>query len=199
LDGEALLLKLETYLRSKREVDRIQDENLVDHNTGLYNMRGLTRRAKEISSEAFRRHHALACIVFAPEAGPGADGDVEAQDLAGQVAGLVAQVIRSAGRVSDATGRVGPAEFAVIAPATETDGVIRLIQRLNESIEAAPLPFAGREHRVRLKAGYCAVPDFASSDVDAIEMLLRATTALRYLRSEGTNGYIKSFEQVPLN
>ena len=49
LDGEALLLKLETYLKSKLEVDRIRDENLLDHATGLYNMRGLSRRAREIS------------------------------------------------------------------------------------------------------------------------------------------------------
>jgi two-component system cell cycle response regulator len=54
LDGEALLLKLETFLKSKLEVDRIRDENLLDHPSGLYNMRGLSRRAREIGSEAVR-------------------------------------------------------------------------------------------------------------------------------------------------
>lgn len=69
LDGEALLLKLETFLKSKLEVDRIRDENLLDHPSGLYNMRGLSRRAREIGSEAVRLRQALACVVFAPEAG----------------------------------------------------------------------------------------------------------------------------------
>ncbi|HSE46986.1 MAG TPA: response regulator, partial [Gemmatimonadales bacterium] len=69
LDGEALLLKLETFLKSKLEVDQIRDENLLDHPSGLYNMRGLSRRAREIGSEAVRLRQALACVVFAPEAG----------------------------------------------------------------------------------------------------------------------------------
>jgi PleD family two-component response regulator len=69
LDGEALLLKLETFLKSKLEVDRIRDENLLDHPSGLYNMRGLSRRAREIGSEAVRLRQALACVVLAPEPG----------------------------------------------------------------------------------------------------------------------------------
>jgi len=62
LDGEALLLKLETFLKSKLEVDRIRDENLLDHPSGLYNMRGLSRRAREIGSEAVRLHGRLHAV-----------------------------------------------------------------------------------------------------------------------------------------
>src|SRR5215212_7184505 len=67
LDGEALLLKLGTFLESKRQVDLLREENLLDSTTGLYNMRGLSRRAREIGSDAIRRRDALACVVFAPE------------------------------------------------------------------------------------------------------------------------------------
>jgi hypothetical protein len=56
----------------------------------------------------------------------------------------------------------------------------------------------GGEKTLRLKAGYCAVPDFAESSVDAVELLLRATTALRDLKREGSAGErIRAFEQVP--
>ena len=48
LDGEALLLKLGTFLQSKHQVDMLREENLLDSGTGLYNMRGLARRAREI-------------------------------------------------------------------------------------------------------------------------------------------------------
>ena len=37
LDGEALLLKLGTFLQSKREVDALREENLLDPGSGLYN------------------------------------------------------------------------------------------------------------------------------------------------------------------
>jgi len=51
LDGEALLLKLATFLQSKQQVDVLREENLLDSGTGLYNMRGLARRAKEIGAD----------------------------------------------------------------------------------------------------------------------------------------------------
>src|SRR5512133_1600169 len=67
LDGEVLLLKLSTWTRAKREVDRVRNESLLDEHTGLYNMRGLARRAREIGAEAYRQQHSLACVAFAPE------------------------------------------------------------------------------------------------------------------------------------
>jgi hypothetical protein len=51
---------------------------------------------------------------------------------------------------------------------------------------------------VQVRAGYCAVPDFAESSVDAVELLLRATTALRDLTREGDGERVRAFEQVPL-
>lgn len=198
LDGESLLLKLSTFMQSKLEVDRVRDENLLDHATGLYNMRGLARRAREIGSDAFRRHQALACVVFAPDADQIEEGE-NLDRLAARVAERVGEVMRESGRVSDAIGRLGPSEFAVIAPATRSEGVVRLVERLGENIEAAPLPLDGQERRLKVKAGYCAVQDFSISEVDAVEMLLRATSALRHLRSE-SNGSprMRSFDQIPL-
>jgi PleD family two-component response regulator len=115
LDGEALLLKLNTFLQSKREVDSLREENLLDPGSGLYNMRGLSRRAREIGAEAFRRRDPIACVVFAPDV----DEEVEAEDDEGRrMSDQVALLFRQAGRASDAIGRLGPAEYGVIAPAT---------------------------------------------------------------------------------
>jgi len=199
LDGEALLLKLQTFLKPKQEVDRILDENLLDHFTGLYNMRGLSRRAREIGSEAYRRHHPLACVVFSPDVDLGGEAEPGSQELSRRLAERVGEIVKGAGRISDATGRVGPAEFAVIAPATSSEGAERLVKRLGASMEAAaPFDFDGSQRRLGLRAGYCAVPDYSQSEVDAIEMLLRATTALRYVRAHPTGGAVRAFEQIPV-
>jgi diguanylate cyclase (GGDEF)-like protein len=197
LDGEALLLKLRTFVQSKLEIDRMRDESLLDATSGLYNMRGLSRRAREIGSEALRRRDALACVVFGPEPQAGASGEEDAEE-AGRVADRMGQVFRDAGRASDAVGRLGPAEFAVIAPATGAAGAVRLVERLGGQIEATPIPVRGGERWVRVKAGYCAVPDFAESSIDAVELLLRATTALRDLTKTGDPERIRSFDQIPL-
>jgi PleD family two-component response regulator len=197
LDGEALLLKLGTFLQSKQQVDILREENLLDSGTGLYNMRGLSRRAREIGADALRRREALACAVFAPETELDPDEETPGEELL-RMSDQVGTVFRQVGRGSDAIGRLGPAEFAVIAPATGAEGAMRLIDRLSGAVEATPIPVRGGERSVRIKAGYCAVPDFAESSIDAVELLLRATTALRDLRRGGDDARVRAFEQVPL-
>jgi diguanylate cyclase (GGDEF)-like protein len=196
LDGEALLLKLDTFLQSKREVDALREENLLDPGTGLYNMRGLSRRAREIGAEAFRRRDPVACVVFAPDLEP---GDEQApEDEARRMSDQVALLFRQSGRASDAIGRLGMAEYGVIAPATGPEAAVRLARRLGGAVESSPVPVRGGERTFRLRAGYCAVADFAESSVDAVELLLRATTALRELKREGQAGErIRAFDQVP--
>ncbi|HEY8258180.1 MAG TPA: response regulator [Gemmatimonadales bacterium] len=194
LDGESLLLKLGTFLQCKRAVDDLREENLLDPGTGLYNMRGLSRRAREIGSDALRRRDPLACVVFAPES----ESETEtADDEVERVSDQVGLLFKRAGRASDAIGRLGTSEFAVIAPATGPDAALRLVRRLSGAIEGSPIAHKGGERSIRIRAGYCAVPDFAQSPVDAIELLLRATTALRDLRRNGSGERIRAFEQVP--
>ncbi|MEP7176784.1 MAG: diguanylate cyclase, partial [Gemmatimonadales bacterium] len=197
LDGEALLLKLATFLESKRQVDILREENLLDSGTGLYNMRGLARRARELGADALRRREALACVVFAPETAMEEDDDATGEEVL-RLSDQVGAVFREVGRGSDAIGRLGPSEFAVIAPATGADGALRLVDRLGGAVEATRIPVRGGERSVRVKAGYCAVPDFADASVDALELLLRATTALRDLKRGGEGDRVRSFEQVPL-
>lgn len=196
LDGEALLLKLGTFLQSKREVDALREENLLDPGSGLYNMRGLSRRAREIGAEAFRRRDPVACVVFAPDIDE--DEEEMPEEETRRMTDQVAVLFRQAGRASDAIGRLGLTEYGVIAPATGPEAAVRLARRLGGAVESAPIPVRGGERTLRLRAGYCAVPDFAESSVDAVELLLRATTALRDLRREGPGGErIRAFDQVP--
>lgn len=198
LDGEALLLKLATFLQCKLEVDGLREESLLDPGTGLYNMRGLSHRAHEIGADAFRRRDPLACVVFSPEP-EGIDSGDSPDEEVQRIAQQVGQLLKRAGRSSDAIGRLGQGEFGVIAPATSNEGALRLIQRLGGSIEASPIPVRGGERSLRVRAGYCAVPDFAESPVDAVELLLRATTALRDLKRDGDSEQVRSFDAAPLS
>jgi PleD family two-component response regulator len=191
LDGEVLLLKLATFVRAKRELDRVLDESLIDDVTGLYTLRGLARRAQEIGAQASRKHQPLACIAFAPQR--------EDQPLAtgyspGATTTLVEHVslvCRKHGRVSDVFGRTGATEFAVLAPGTDDRGAARLLARLQSAVGEAPPADGGREPRsLRLLAGVSSVPDFSESNVDAMDMLLRATDELRRLRAPATEHHV---------
>ena len=181
LDGESLLLKLETYLTAKRIADRGAQEPLVDPASGLYSSRGLSRRAREIGSEVSRRREPMACVVFTVE-GRGGDG------AAAEAVARVADVLRRQGRASDAIGRVGDAEFAIVAPATQAEGVRRLLDRL----EQAMTPVSDSSE-MRLRAGCYAVSNMAAAKVAPLEMLLRATAALRDLTASGGGDRIRDW------
>jgi diguanylate cyclase (GGDEF)-like protein len=193
LDGDLLLCKLDTFVRAKHDADTLREDGLLDPATGLYNARGLARRAREIGADAARRRDALACIAFAPDAATSTLSERRLEELGSRVAEHLGAVIRRTGRGSDAIGRLGQAEFAIIAPATEASGAERLAQRVREMLEAAPFDADGDNTSVRVRAGYCAVPDFAESSVDVVEMLVRAAGALRQAVTPSGDPSIRAF------
>lgn len=199
LDGEVLLLKMWTYSHAKQSADSMRDESLLDGTTGLYNIRGLARRAREIGAEAFRRRDPLSCVAFAPSVGNERRSDSpDPEEMALRVAMHLGDVCRISGRVSDAIGRIGLREYAIIAPGTDGDAAIRMIERLRASIARTPFSVDGTEQAMDIRAGYCSVEDFSTVPIDAVEMLFRATTALRHLRDEGPTRFIRAFDETAL-
>lgn len=192
LDSELLLLKLDAYMRGKRAADRLRDESLVDQATGLYNMQGMVRRAREMSADAQRLHAPISCVAFTPVAT--ATSDPAPPALTEIMVEQLGAIVRRSGRASDAIGRLGPAEFAIIAPATEEPGAIRMMERIEASLSDALTNPDGVAQRVELRTGYCSIPDGARSAVDAVEMLLRANTALRHARDAQRGEEIRSFD-----
>jgi diguanylate cyclase (GGDEF)-like protein len=197
IDGEVLLLKLDTFMTAKREADNVRDESLLDQITGLYNMRGLARRAREIGADAYRRSDPLACVALTAEPGPLLSDPVLMDELAARIAQHLGAILRRTGRTSDAIGRLGPSEFAIIAPGTEAKGAARLAERLQHLIEAEPLSVGDAEHHMTIRAGYCAVPNFTESSVDAVELLLRAASALRDPNVSEQGLRIRGFNDIP--
>lgn len=191
VDAEALLLKLAAFVRAKREIDRSREEGLLDDSTGLYNVRGLARRAREMGAEAARRRAPLACVAVTVVA-PGAKDD----EVEPRVAEELGELCRRTARSSDAVGRLGRADFAIIAPATDSAGAVRLAERLRDGATITPFSDTRIAGRFVVQAGYCAYADFSQSPVDAVEMMLRAASALRHVRSAG-HGAIGAWEDVP--
>lgn len=181
-DVELLMLKLDTFVQAKLAADRIREETLVDEETGLYNARGLARRAREIGGEAIRRSDALACVAFSPVREFSAEPTVPPSDH--EVAEAVMRVCQYSARLSDAVGRIGPNEYAIIAPGAGEDGAERIVARLRTSFETAPIRIQNRDERFRLATSVAAVTNLAESAVDAIELLYRATTSLRQTRTD---------------
>ncbi|HEV2669964.1 MAG TPA: response regulator [Gemmatimonadales bacterium] len=142
LDIEELVLRLGAYVQGKLALNALKVEGLIDRASGLYNETGLARRSDELAAFTARHGMALACAVFRPTDGAGT--------LTGAAADTLALAVKRAGRISDAVGRTGPAEFTVFAPATDETGAEALVQRITDAV--------ARSAAVKLKAGISAAP-----------------------------------------
>src|SRR5207247_2396224 len=158
--------RLPTYVLFKFESERARGTEAVQDDAGLYTTRGLALRAQELTLQAFHHGAALACVALASI--PTSDGDGAAGVQ------LLARVLRASGRRSDAIGRIGPGEFAVVAPGTDGVGAVMLAQRVARALRAA-----SGDAAPPLRAGYDAVGNTRYTPVEPKPLLARATRAPR--------------------
>ncbi len=168
-EGE-LAATLDSFVLAKREADRVGLERLRDAESGLFELRGLAHRARALTLQAFHHHAGLACVAFAPAA------DVEQE---------FARVLSSGGRQSDAIGRLGSAEFAVVAPGTDPAGAVQLAERIARLMPGAPL-----------RAGYDAVGNVRYTPLEPKNLLARARSALRRAQEEPQGAWIRAYQEA---
>ena len=195
LDGEELPLRLDAYVRAKFDADRARAESPLDQLTGLYNVRGLARRAREMGSAAFRHEESFACIVFSPVLDHAAD-ELTAEAAIKSSVQRLAKMLRDNGRVSDAIGRLGPTEFAIIAQDTDAIGATRLAERLASILQANASEGLGT---MRMAAGIDVVANYHEAPIDPEDMLTRATKAMRQSRADVKGRWIRQFESATTN
>lgn len=183
MDGEELFLRVDTWVRVKLAGDISREQGLLDPDTGLYNAQGLLRRMAEIGAGALRHRRSLACVVVSPTPEPkgGSPGAAPATWTAA-TARTLASTLRATGRASDSIGRLSPTEFVIVAPDTDTEGVLGLAERLRTAIESLPLDV---DEPLQPRFGCYAVSDFRDESIAPTEMLIRAAEALRNAEAQG--------------
>src|SRR5439155_718910 len=120
------------------------------------------------------------------------DAVILAVDLPGGDGLNLTRVLREAARTSDALGRIGPREFAVIAPETGADAARRLAERLAGALVGQP-----RRPTVvptEFLAGYAAVADAATPKFDPATLLAHASAALATATRDPAGGRIRQYE-----
>jgi PleD family two-component response regulator len=171
LNPDELLPVLDSYVHAKIDADLVPRATMVDDLTGLYTPVGLARRARELIFQASHHNTSAACVVFAPVL----EGEPSVELLQ-----VVGHAFQAGGRRSDAIGRVGQGEFAVVAPGTDAVGAVKLAQRFRR---AMPTP--------ELRAGYDAVGNVRYTPVEANDLLAHAARALQLAKAEGK--WIRAF------
>jgi len=184
LDAEELTAMLEVFVPAKIEADQARIRGLVDDVTGVYNLRGLTRRAEELAAQASRRHSALCCILLKPEIERDANGGGGSQSPDPQpwLLRRIATALRSTVRHSDAIGRPDTSSFAVVAIDTDASQAQPLAERLAAAIVAAPATMSvPRVPRLRVRAGWHSIAEVHATPptpLDVAAFIHQASVAL---------------------
>ena len=186
-DPEELRLKLDSYVQTKRAADAALGEDTVCATAGLHSRPGFVRRARELGALMARKHGALACLVFALEVDP---TDPQAPTLVAQTA----KVLLSTERVSDVIGALGPTEFAVLAPATDHAGAVKLAQRIARALQSVVGDGGSVDPGSTLRVGYDAVVNLRYSPIDPVDLLAHATAALRNGQPEPGSPWVRRFD-----
>ncbi len=195
-DPEELVLKVAAFVEAKQEADTAREESLLDPGSGFYNVRGLLRRVGEITADAARHQRAVACVALGPDwvsgtfaqdsSGTGGNGaSLDAQDT-------LVKALAGSTRLSDTVGRLGEADFVILAPGTDGSGAARLAERVLADLDTAFETAASGA--LRLRAGYYAVPNLGGESIVPVDLLSRATLALRRAQSDPAGVRVRSFE-----
>lgn len=175
-DQQELTLKLQTYLRARQYSHALTGE-AVDGMTVLYDRSGLARRARELGALMTRRHGALAAIVFRLEGGP---------------LPHIGCIVSRAARLSDVVGTLGPAEYAVLAPGTDSVGALSLARRAATILQDA-FTANSRHTTLELSIGYDAVDNLTYTPIDPAALIARASSGSRSGAAEPETPWIRRF------
>jgi DNA-binding response OmpR family regulator len=197
IDLEPVFAKLGTFLRGRGELVQARSEEFVNATTGLYTSFGLRQLAGKLGAQALRKHEPFACVAVAAQVH---DREVGSSMLWKEsAAGFadVAHVFREQSRQSDVVGHVGDSRFAILAPDTDATGARLLVARLQREIDKATRN-KSIPGEIRLRAGYSAVSDLASANVNVAELVHRAESALDHAPLTGDSDTIVSFDDLPI-
>ena len=197
VDLEPIFIKLDTFLRARSELVVARGEDFVNSTTGLYTSFGLRQLAGKLGARALRKHEPFACVAFAPQVHDREVGSSMLWKESPVGFADVAHVFREQSRQSDVVGHVGDLRLAILAPDTDAAGARLLVARLQRELDRASenKSIGGQ---VRLRVGYSAVSDLASSNVNVAELVHRAESALDHAPIQGDNSAIVSFDDLPI-
>lgn len=197
IDFDSLFLKIGTFLRARQQLAASKSSSLMDPSSGLYTAFGLTHLAEQLGARALRNHEAFACLAFSTHHERSGSAQKSAPEDEIVAFEDIAQVVREQSRRSDVVAKTGESRLAILAPDTDAAGARLLVARLQRELDSAAKT-AAAPGSVRLRAGYCAVSDFAAANVGLAELVQRAESALAHVPASGRADFVVSFDELPV-
>lgn len=180
-DASDIILMVDTYLQTKRNIESAHSETWVDSATGLHSRVGLSRRARELAALMTRLHGPLACVVFAL--------DFEPLDTP-----KTGRAIARAARSSDVVGLLSATEFGILAPGTDGDGALEMTRRLGAVLRSIIREGGSIAETSTITAGFEAVANFTYAPTDPVLLIARASAAARSGNPVRESPWVRHFD-----
>jgi two-component system cell cycle response regulator len=131
---------------------RLREISLVDMLTGLHNYRYFLEQI-DIEMERVRRTGAPCALLMLDIDLFKRVNDTHGHEAGNAVLREVARVIKASTRVMDVACRYGGEEFAVILPATDLAGAVRIAERIRRTLKRRYVQHADVQVQVTISAG----------------------------------------------
>ncbi len=171
----------------------VERQALVDSLTGLANRRSFEETLRAELARAARFGDSMSLVLA------DLDDFKRVNDRHGHPAGdevlkAFAATLRRTVRESDAAGRWGGEEFALVLSGTDAQGALRLAERARAALAAQTVQLAdGTEISVTASFGVASFPDWTEPE----ELLAAADSALYAAKRDGKNRVVQALESTP--
>lgn len=179
LAGGGLMLRFSDVTEAARAEESMRRLAFHDHLTGVLNRRGLVEAGQREVARSLRRGSPLSVLILDADDFKQIN-DSHGHDIGDKVLVAIAATCRAAARTSDAVGRMGGEEFALILPDTQIEGGMILAERLRARLAEAQDGLPRVTASLGVAGGVRANDSFE-------EMLKRADDALYRAKREGRN------------
>lgn len=178
-----VVLKLATYLEARRAFADGIDGGFIDPASGFCTRSGLARRTRELVALMTRVGAGLACAVVEVDSHADASG--------------LGVIVDHATRVSDVVGDLGSGRVAIVAPATDARGAVRLAERVGHLVTMAVSRTVLPEtpEALGLAVGYDAIANLRHTPVDPYAILHRAISAVRDGEPDAGFPWVRRFDE----
>lgn len=162
-------------------IHALEEASVRDSLTGLHNRRFFNEASRQAFASMNRGHVEIVVGMVDLDRFKGIN-DTHGHEAGDAVLQGVAQVLGRCVRESDILARMGGEEFCVLLLNATQEGSAAFFERMRAAIEAAVIPFDGKELKVTASIGVCTTPK------GSIAALISAADEMLYqAKSQGRN------------
>jgi diguanylate cyclase (GGDEF)-like protein len=152
--AQTLIEKAETRISAQDErIRTLEDLNVIDELTGLYNRRGFTMAFKREIARTQRGIDDGGLLIVVEMDNLQRVAEDYSADVGDSCIKLVSRIIASETRAMDISARVNPGEFILMFSATPTDKALERAQKLAGRLNNLSLIRRGREIQINTSIG----------------------------------------------